>query len=321
MSIYSRAYSCLLAAGILFTSAYPGYPQEVRYERAGAQTQYATGQDVAPVFEGWEHNGDGTFSLVFGYMNRNYQQEVDIPIGPNNKIEPGMPDQGQPTHFYVRRQEFVFKVRVPADWGDKEMWWTLTVGGKTNKVHGILGPTWELGPLVYQENRRGPGETNYPSEPEAPPSIEMVGSSNITATVGVPVTLTVDLADDGHPVPAARRRNAKAPSSGVRETLAFPTPPPDSPVSQAVVKLEPGSRLGVTWVVYRGSGIVRFNPTRVSVANVGPPDTVAIAEPLKGKATTSVTFGEPGTYTLRAYGDDGILTTPLDITVTVLSAK
>src|SRR5580704_1505996 len=84
---------------------------------AMAQTRFASGQDVVPVYEGWERNPDGSFSMVFGYMNRNYEEQMDIPVGPNNKIEPGPPDQGQPEHFYRRRQQFVFKVKVPKDWG------------------------------------------------------------------------------------------------------------------------------------------------------------------------------------------------------------
>src|SRR5215469_7721325 len=60
-----------------------------------AQTRYATGQDVVPAFEGWERNPDGSFNMVFGYMNRNYEEQVDVPIGRENMIEPGGPDQGQ----------------------------------------------------------------------------------------------------------------------------------------------------------------------------------------------------------------------------------
>src|SRR5579863_7328365 len=86
---------------------------------ARTQVQYARGQDVAPVFEGWERNADGTFSMVFGYLNRNYEEELDIPVGPANNIEANAGasgDRGQPTHFYPRRQRFVFRVVVPADW-------------------------------------------------------------------------------------------------------------------------------------------------------------------------------------------------------------
>ena len=102
-----------------------------------AQIRYATGQNVVPVFEGWERNADGSFNMVFGYMNRNYEEEVDMPVGPNNALEPGGVDQGQPAHFYPRRQQFVFKVRVPKDWGKKDLVWTLTSHGKTEKAYGI----------------------------------------------------------------------------------------------------------------------------------------------------------------------------------------
>jgi hypothetical protein len=97
------------------------------------QIHFASGQDVVPVYEGWERNPDGSFNMVFGYFNRNYEEEVDVPVGPDNKIEPGAPDQGQPAHFYPRRQEFVFKVRVPADWGEKDLVWTLNIRGKAEK--------------------------------------------------------------------------------------------------------------------------------------------------------------------------------------------
>jgi hypothetical protein len=40
--------------------------------------------------------------VLVGYFNRNTQQELDLPIGPANRIEPGGPDMGQPTHFSAR---------------------------------------------------------------------------------------------------------------------------------------------------------------------------------------------------------------------------
>src|SRR5712691_10283651 len=92
-----------------------------------AQVRYARGQDVAPAFEGWERNPDGTYSIVFGYLNRNYEEEVDVPIGPNNSVDLGGDDRGQPTHFYPRRQRFIFKVQVPKDWdNNRKVAWTLT---------------------------------------------------------------------------------------------------------------------------------------------------------------------------------------------------
>jgi len=40
------------------------------------------------------HAPDGTFDLVFGYFNRNWTEEIAIPAGPNNRIEPNGPDAG-----------------------------------------------------------------------------------------------------------------------------------------------------------------------------------------------------------------------------------
>lgn len=284
---------------------------------ARGQVQYASGQDVAPVFEGWEKNPDGTFNMAFGYMNRNYQQEVDVPVGPDNMFAPGPVDQGQPAHFYARRQEFVFKVKVPRDWGEKELIWTLKAAGKTEKAYGSLLPTWEIGNLVYQENRRGGVGLSYPEEPNQAPTIEMVGSARRTVAVGEPLTLSIEITDDGHPKPPSQTARVRRPAG---DNLPD-SPKLQTPITQAIVKLEPGVRLGVTWILYRGGpGTVTFNPMRIAVAKTEHSDMPAAAVPLAGKATTTATFSQPGTYILRAYADDTVLTTPLDVIVTVQDA-
>jgi hypothetical protein len=285
-----------------------------------AQIRYSSGQNVVPVYEGWERNPDGSFNMVFGYMNRNYEEQVDVPIGPENRIEPGGPDQGQPSHFYPRRQEFVFKVKVPKDWGDKDLVWTLQSHGKAEKAFGSLMPVWELSTLVYLENRRGAGALTFPEEPNQAPSIEMVGSSKRTAIVGEPITLSVDVSDDGYPAVVRRRaRAADSSREGKRDSVTniFRA---QSPVSQAVVSLDPGVRLGVTWVLYQGPGTAHFDTVRVPVVRA---DAAGSSGPgvLTGKATTKVTFSEPGTYKLRAYADDSVLTTALDVIVTVQPAN
>src|SRR5437870_397909 len=100
---------------------------------ANPQTQFAMGQNVVPVYEGWLRNADGTFTFVFGYFNRNWKEEAVIPPGADNKLEPGAPDRGQPTYFLPRRQPWVFRVRVPKDWGQQELVWTITAHGRTEK--------------------------------------------------------------------------------------------------------------------------------------------------------------------------------------------
>ena len=258
---------------------------------APSQIRYASGQNVAPVFEGWERNADGSFNFVFGYMNRNYEEEVDIPVGPNNAVEPavgpGGADQNQPAHFYPRRQQYVFKVRVPGDWGKKDLVWTLTSHGKTEKAFATLLPTWEIDVGTYQQNRGGPGELG---EEDDPPSIRLEGSPRRTVAVGSALGFDAFVVDDGRPSnrPSQSGSNARV----------------EGPLSQAVVRLDRGVRLGVIWVVYRGDArAVTFDPRKIPVVD--------------GKASTKVTFKAPGTYTLRAYADDGIFVSAADVTVTV----
>jgi len=69
------------------------------------------GTSVTPAFEGWYYDKDGSQHVLVGYFNRNTKQEFDIPAGPNNRIEPGPQDQGQPTHFNAGRQWGVFSCR------------------------------------------------------------------------------------------------------------------------------------------------------------------------------------------------------------------
>src|SRR5947199_7941654 len=106
-----------------------------------------SGQSVTPAFEGWYPNPDGSFDLLLGYYNRNQTEVLDIPVGPNNRIEPGGPDQGQPTHFLARRQWGLFTIKVPQDFGDKKLTWTLLVNGKTTVIPLSLNPLWEVEPF------------------------------------------------------------------------------------------------------------------------------------------------------------------------------
>ena len=99
---------------LLFTAGLLGYAQQSSFNFPGVQ--YPKGQDVSPTFDGWQKNPDGTLSMWFGYYNRNTEEEIDLPIGPDNTLDLGSGDQGQPTHFYPGRRWWVFKVIVPKDW-------------------------------------------------------------------------------------------------------------------------------------------------------------------------------------------------------------
>ena len=130
MRIASQTFHTCATAALLFLLPAADATGQIRYDR---------GQNVAPVYEGWIQNADGTFTMVFGYMNRNWEEGLDIPVGPDNRIEPGGPDYGQPTYFYPRRNRFVFRVPVPDGFEvDDEMVWTLTVNGVTDQAFATL---------------------------------------------------------------------------------------------------------------------------------------------------------------------------------------
>jgi len=250
--------------------------------RLTAQVQYATGQNVAPIFEGWEHNADGTYNMVFGYLNRNYEEQVDIPIGAGNSVSYGgevFGDRGQPTHFYPRRQRFLFRVVVPKDFDPKEkVVWTLTSHGRTDQAKGWLQPEWELSDMVIVENMGG----GVP-DPNNKPPVLTIGP---VETISLPnaATLTATATDDGLPKPYRR---------------AASNPDRDS---------QPRRPQGVQiqWTQYRGPGKVTFTPSSSAVVHGEP---VAL--------TSKASFSAPGTYVLRATANDGQLFTTRDVTITV----
>ena len=247
-----------------------------------AQVQYATGQNVAPIFEGWERNPDGSYNMVFGYLNRNYEEEVDIPIGTGNSITIGdevYGDRGQPTHFYPRRQRFLFRVVVPKDWDEKrKVVWTLTSHGKTDQAKGWLQPEWELSQDVMVENMGG----GVPDPNNKAPVVDVGPVSG--ATVSNPESLTATATDDGLPKPYRRT--------------------PSNPDRDSQPRRPRG--VDIKWIQYRGPGKVTFNPSASSVV-YGEPVTF----------TSKASFSAPGTYVLRAIANDGQLFTTRDITVTV----
>jgi len=119
--------------------------------------------------------------MVFGYMNRNFEEEPYIPIGPNNSFEPGPQDRGQPTHFDTRRQSFVFRVTLPADWGTKDLVWTVNHNGRANTAIGSLMPHWVIDEGVWRANR-GAGITGRTAADylgNKPPAVEIAGPASI----------------------------------------------------------------------------------------------------------------------------------------------
>ena len=305
---------------------------------AGAQTRftYSKGQSVSPAYEGWMPNQDGSFTLYFGYMNTNWLEEFDIAIGPDNSIEPGGPDQGQPTHFYPRRNPFLFTIRLPKDFGNKELIWTLVTHGRTEKAYASLKTDYQIDNQVISTEIGGDGgslrdELRY----NIPPELEIQGETRRSIKVGEPLTL-VALAADPDNLPA-RRDGKPQPRHAGKPSTEEPLKPPPSraaagnaanlvyrPPASLVPSSGPGLRF--SWTVYRGkAATVSFSPDQMKTwtdtrawANSPWSPPFAIPEPPPdGKWVTQVTFHEPGTYVLRGVASDGSLFTYQNVTVTV----
>src|SRR5437870_10664111 len=177
-------------------------------QSAGAQTRftYSKGQSVSPAYEGWMPNEDGSFTLYFGYMNTNWLEEFDIPVGPDNGIEPGGPDQGQPTHFYPRRNPFLFTIRVPNDFGSKELIWTVTANGKTERAYASLKSDYQIDKQVISTEVGGDfGSLRDELRTNIPPELRVEGEKRRTVKAGESLSLTA-FAGDPDNLPARRDR-------------------------------------------------------------------------------------------------------------------
>jgi len=271
----------------------------------GAQVQPAAA-NITPVYEGWVPNADGSFELLFGYVNREWSGETFIPVGPDNSMEPGGPDLGQPTNFFPRRNRFTFHVHVPKDFGTKEIVWTLTSKGRTDKAYGTLKPDYVLDDTSIMSNiGTGGGLSTTPDMVgNKAPVLKLEGAKSRTAKVGEPVAFAATATDDGKPnrkdMPALLGGNYMLPASANGLRLSF--------------------------FVYRGPGTaVTFDPPQIEVwedtrdGGRSPWSAGFKTPPLPAgnKWEARASFSQPGTYVVRALAHDGGLWSSEDITVTV----
>ena len=270
---------------------------------------------VWPAFEGWRPNPDGTFNLMFGYMNENWEQQPFVEIGDSNFFSPGEPDQGQPTNFFPRRNRFTFEVSVPADWGDREMVWTLNVNGVEAKAYGTLKPDYLVDNMVIasETGSLGIGVSSPESRANIPPVLTIQGDEVRTAEVGEAITLVVQLEDDG--LPRSRISSTRSESDLLRVLFRAPQKPTVNKINA----------LYMSWNVYRGEGRVTFDPpqtkvwedTRVSANSPWGSLWLPPEIPDDGMVEVTATFDEPGTYVLWVRADDGGLYADGYITVNV----
>ena len=276
---------------------------------------YLHGEPIYPAFEGWRPNPDGTFSMMFGYMNANWEEAPIIEIGDNNFFTPGGADQGQPTYFQPRRNRFTFEVTVPSDWGDRELVWTLSFNGVEAKAYATLKGDYLIDNMVIasETGSLGIGTSSPESRSNTPPVLTIQGDEVRTAQVGEAITLRVQLNDDG--LPRSRARPTRTETNLVRAMFRTPQKPTVSKINA----------LFLSWNVYRGPGKVAFDPpqtkiwedTRTSANSPWGILWLPPAIPEDGMIEVTATFDEPGTYLLWARADDGGLYDDGYITVNV----
>ena len=250
------AVGCAIAAGA------PAPPTQTKLP---LDPQRDRGASITPAFEGWYPNADGSFSMLLGYYNRNTKETIDIPVGPNNRVEPGGPDQGQPTHFEAGRQWGVFVVKVPKDFGNQSITWTIVANGETQSVPFTLHKGYPISP--YKELGMG----NQPpvlafsqggAKVTGPPTAV---SASVTGTVKQPVAISIWVEDP------------KAPNEVEVPGL------PGMPVAKVAT---------ISLHKFRGPGNVTFDKARIPVNTQG--DMI----------TTMATFDAPGEYLLRVQAND-----------------
>ena len=304
---------------------------------AAQSLTYSKGQNVAPAYEGWEQGADGAKYFLFGYMNRNWEEEIDVPIGPDNSFNVGGDDQGQPTHFLPRRNRFVFRVRVPSGFSGKdELVWTLTTHGKTEKAYATLRPDYIVDDVVKasETGALGAGTSSPEIRSNKPPSVRIDEVKARTVKAGEWVTLVTEVKDDGIPKPrgagfagAAVRNSARLDATAASPTSSESVVRPNR-ATQPPSRVTVGKNVGLhlSWFLYRGPGKVTFTPeqikvwedTRTGANSPWAPVWVAPEMPADGKVQVQASFSEPGTYVLRSIADDGALTGYDELTVVVV---
>lgn len=238
----------------------------------------AFGGTISPAYDGWFDNADGTRTFLMGYYSRNWEDPIEIPIGPNNHFEPGVPDRGQPTYFLPNRNFGMFTVTVPKGSTEK-LWWVVTVNGVTQRVPMSFTPDYNITPQHSSEE--GPtGKYNEPAKlrfAENGPTFQMplatqANAVSRVAIVGEPMTIDLWIDDDG-----LFSSGTNAPASD------------KEPLIELVVNK------------YRGPGKVTVGHGHHTLTVLKGGKAGA---PYAAKASTTVTFSAPGEYWIHVTAND-----------------
>jgi hypothetical protein len=259
------AAALVLAAGALVCAQQPA-----------DEPAKAFGSGITPSFEGWFDNADGSHNFLVGYLNRNRAQDVEVPVGADNRIEPGGPDLGQPTHFLAGRQYGMFVVTVPKSYAASDrLTWTITVNGQSNSIPLHLVADYVLDPLYEPSVHNTPPVLHLFTQNAAGiqgPIAQIAKAPSKTTAVGTALALPLWADDDAH----------------YTNNSSQPLPKPKPPVT-------------LTWSKFRGPGTVTFDNRRPAL------DTLkggAVDQPYTGKATVNAKFSEPGDYVLHVTAND-----------------
>jgi hypothetical protein len=253
-------------------------------------------------------------------MNSNWEEEFDVPFGPDNyfayiapgalndieldAVTPSEIDQGQPTHFYPRRNPFLFTIQVPPEFGEQELVWTLTTHGRKNRVYASLRADYRMDPQVMSTEVGGAfGSLNDRLRTNLPPELEVEGEMDRRVKIGEPVRLVAFADDPDNFPPRSERSRVPTTLDQLYSTRG---------VGSSVVSGAPGLRL--TWIVYRGPARhVTFEPeqqkawidSRAWANSPWSPPYILSEPPPDNRWEIDVAFQEPGAYVLRAVASDG----------------
>src|SRR5438093_3795937 len=266
----------MVVVGALVLPRVVGTQQSVITEKMGVR--HWSGQGISPVYEGFDLEPDGTYNMWFGYMNLNWEEELEIPVGTDNGFE-GVADRGQPTHFATRRHKDVFRVIVPKDFGTQKLTWKLTVRGKTESIAGTLNPVWQI------DRRRTTRGGNDDAIDSNTPPVASVQPPEQTVAAAAKATLAIAATDDG--LPKRLRTSFPAPNGADIPPALYAVPPSTAPQrgggaggrGDAAAPPAAGS-LSYEWFKYRGPGTATFVEPRGLMAN--------------GKATSTPSFRKTG---------------------------
>lgn len=285
MSKFNRLAGGIVAAALVGLTVAPSTFAQLPEHLRGYQltTPKASGDLVGPMFNGWIANKDGSVTMIFGFVNRNREEIVDIPLGADNHIEPAQYDGMQPTHFpvysrggFVGLQERgVFAVTLPPEMADTEVVWTLNHAGFNYSIPGrATKAAYEMSRDPAAMGSLNPA-IRFDMKGAEATDREGIYAPTVNAKVGTPVTLTAYAQDRGD------RRGYDV------ETQFFP--------------------LGTEWIMHQGpvGAVPEFDNPKVTGRERGETSKSAMTGSGDWTETsTKVTFSEPGDYVIRLRVDN-----------------